>query len=85
MIFTIPTYMVAVENLEVAGLGPEIRRMISLIPAEKSKKNVDPQIYDQRCCPDDLKFIEALDEADDVNAVKWAGARGRRRTISITV
>ena len=35
--------------------------------------------------PDDRKFIEALDEADALNAIKWAGARGRRRTLSLTV
>lgn len=35
--------------------------------------------------PEDLKFIEDLDKEDDLNSIKWDGARGRRRTISITV
>jgi len=35
--------------------------------------------------PEDLKFIEALDKEDELNSIKWDGARGRRRTISITV
>ena len=45
------------------------------------------QIYAARqsLMPEDLKFIEAMDKEDDLNSIKWEGARGRRRTISITV
>ena len=32
-----------------------------------------------------IKKIEDLDKEDDLNSIKWDGARGRRRTISITV
>jgi hypothetical protein len=43
------------------------------------------KIYDRKCSPEALKFIEALDAQDEFNEIKWQGARGRRRTISITV
>jgi len=47
------------------------------------------QIYDWNCCPEDLAMIEKLDATNDdeeeLKMIKWAGAGGRRRTISITI
>ena len=43
------------------------------------------QIYAPKTClPADLKALEALEEEERAS-IKWAGARGRRRTISITI
>jgi hypothetical protein len=34
---------------------------------------------------EDMKLIEVLDEKDELNAIKWAQARGRKRTLSFVV
>jgi hypothetical protein len=48
------------------------------------------QIYDWNCCPEDLAMIEKMDsgvdaDEEEMKMIKWAGAGGRRRTISITI
>jgi hypothetical protein len=48
------------------------------------------QIYDWNCCPEDLAMIEKMDsgvdaDEEEMRMIKWAGAGGRRRTISITI
>ena len=49
------------------------------------------QIYDWNVSPEDLAMIEKMDamaaddEEEEMKMMKWAGAGGRRRTISITI
>ena len=45
------------------------------------------QIYEHKSCLEaDLKTLEALDnEEEERVSIKWAGARGRRNTISLNI